>query len=128
MRIKYAIGIRICLILVLAAAAAKYYPRFPGDVAVERCVQSLFPPNLNWAQWVSRTAEFPMVLVILALVFGFSGSWPAGVPQFSPSSACWECGSWAPCLARSSPGRGLPWNWCASFDHSRVPASLRYLP
>src|SRR5512147_289440 len=48
--------------------AAKYYPYLPGDVAVERWVQSQVPQNLNWAVRVSRTAEFPWILLLLALI------------------------------------------------------------
>jgi undecaprenyl-diphosphatase len=72
MRTNHAVWIGLCLIAVLVTVAVKYYPRFPGDVAVERWVQSLFSPNLNWALGVSRTAEFPWVLLILAFVFAFS--------------------------------------------------------
>jgi hypothetical protein len=56
----------------LITLAAKYYAYFPGDVAVERWVQSLVPPNLDWAEVVSRTAEFPWILFILALIFALS--------------------------------------------------------
>ena len=41
-------------------------------MAVERWVQSLVPQNLHWAEGVSRTAEFPWILFVWALVFAFS--------------------------------------------------------
>ena len=79
MRTNYAVWIGLGIIAVLVTLAAQYYPYFPGDVAVEKGVQSLVPPNLSWAEGVSRTAEFPWVLLILALVFALSwflAGWP----------------------------------------------------
>ena len=72
MRTNYAIWAGLCIIAVLATLAAKYYAYFPGDVTVERLVQSLATPNLNWAEGVSRTAEFPWIFLILTLISGFS--------------------------------------------------------
>ena len=72
MRIYYAVRIGLLIIAVLIMLAAKYYATFPGDVAVERLVQSLVPQNLGWAVNVSRTAEFPWILLILAFVFVLS--------------------------------------------------------
>jgi membrane-associated phospholipid phosphatase len=72
MRPKYALWIGLFVIAVLVTLAAKYYSYFPGDPAVERWVQSLVPQNLNWAVWVSRTAEFPWILLVLALIFALS--------------------------------------------------------
>jgi membrane-associated phospholipid phosphatase len=72
MRINYAVWIGLFIIAGLITLAAKYYAYFPGDVAVERLVQSLVPPNLNWAEEVSRTAEFPWILLIVALIFALS--------------------------------------------------------
>ena len=72
MRTNYGVWIVLFIIAVLVTVAAKYYAYFPGDVAVERFVQSLVPQNLNWATKVSRTAEFPWVLLILTLVFALS--------------------------------------------------------
>ena len=61
MRSEYAVWIGLLIIAALLTLAAKYYAYFPGDVAVERWVQSLLPQDLNWAAGVSRTAEFPWV-------------------------------------------------------------------
>lgn len=72
MRPNYALWIGLFIIAALVTLATKYYSYFPGDVAVERWVQSLVPQNLNWAVGVSRTAEFPWILFILALIFAFS--------------------------------------------------------
>ena len=43
MRTNIAVWIGLLIIAVLAMPAAKYYPYFPGDVAIERWVQSLSP-------------------------------------------------------------------------------------
>ncbi len=72
MRTNYAIGIGLFVIAILVTLATKYYPFFPGDLAAERWVQSLLPKDLHWAERVSRTAEFPWVLLILAFVFAVS--------------------------------------------------------
>jgi hypothetical protein len=72
MRPNYAIWIGLFIIAVLVMLATKYFAYFPGDVAVERWVQSLLPQNLNWAEAVSRTEEFPRILVILGLIFALS--------------------------------------------------------
>ena len=128
MRTNYAAWIVLFIIAALVTLATKYYPYFPGDVAVERWVQSLAPTNLNWAEGVSRAAEFPWILFILALIVALSwvlAGWRAALP---PSSAWWGWGSWAPGSARSLPGRGLPRNWCASFERLRAPLPLHSLP
>ena len=57
MRTKYAVWLGLSIVATLVTLTAKYYASFPGDVAVERGVQSLFSPNLHWASVVSRTAE-----------------------------------------------------------------------
>ncbi len=72
MRTNYAAWGACFIIAALATLATKYSAYFPGDLAVARWVQSLAPPNLNWAAGVSRTAEFPGVLLILALVLALA--------------------------------------------------------
>jgi membrane-associated phospholipid phosphatase len=69
---NYAVWMGLFIIAAIGTMAAKYYAYFPGDLAVERLVQSLLPPNLKWAEGVSRTAEFPWILLILAFIFGLS--------------------------------------------------------
>jgi len=68
MRAKYALWAGLLIIAVLVTSATKYFAYFPGDVAVERWVQSLVTQNLNWAEGISRTAEFPWIFLILALI------------------------------------------------------------
>jgi membrane-associated phospholipid phosphatase len=72
MRIEYAVWAPLFAIAVLSAWAASRYAYFPGDVTAERWVQSLFPHDLTWAQDISMSAEFPWLLVIVAVVFAFS--------------------------------------------------------
>jgi hypothetical protein len=72
MRTNYAVWIGLLILAALITLAAKYYPYFPGDVAAVKWVQSLVPKDLHWAVGVSRTAEFPWVLLILAVVFAVS--------------------------------------------------------
>src|SRR4030067_3723166 len=72
MRGNYAVWMGLFLLAVLVTLAAKYYAYFPGDVVVEKWVQSWVPQNLNWAVGVSRTAEFPWVHLMLLLILVFS--------------------------------------------------------
>jgi membrane-associated phospholipid phosphatase len=72
MRFNYILWIGLFIIAILVTLATKYYAYFPADVAVEKWVQSLVPADLNWAATVSRTAEFPWVLLILALILPLS--------------------------------------------------------
>jgi len=111
MRINYAVWSGLCIIAVLVTLASKYYPYFPGDVVVERWVQSLVPPNLNWAEGVSRTAEFPWVLLILALVFAFSrilAGWRAALLAILSLLGMWVLGALlGPVIVRPRPSREL---------------------
>jgi membrane-associated phospholipid phosphatase len=111
MRTNYAVWMGWFIIAGLVILAAKYYAYFPGDVAVERWVQSLVPPTLNWAEGVSRTAEFPWVLLILALVFALS--WVLGGRRAALVSILSLVGMWvlgallSPVIARPRPSPEL---------------------
>ena len=111
MRTNYAVWMGLFIIAVLVTLAAKYYAYFPGDVAVERWVQSLVPPNLNWAEGVSRTAEFPWVLLILALIFALSwalAGWRAALLSILSLVGMWVLGAWlGPVIARPRPSPEL---------------------
>lgn len=111
MRPNYAVWIGLGIIAVLVTLAAKYYPYFPGDVAVERGVQSLVPPNLNWAETVSRTAEFPWILLILALIFALSWGlkgWRAALLSILSLVGMWVLGAvLGPVIARPRPSPEL---------------------
>ncbi len=97
MRTNYAAWGAWFIIAALATLAAKYSAYFPGDLAVERWVQSLAPPNLNWAAGVSRTAEFPGVLLILALVLALAwalAGWRAALLAILSLAGMWVLGAW----------------------------------
>ena len=111
MRTEYAIWIGLWIIAALLTLAAKYYAYFPGDVAVERWVQSLLPQNLNWAAGVSRTAEFPWVLLVLALVFALSwalAGWRGALVSVVSFGGMLALGYWlSPAIARPRPSPEL---------------------
>jgi len=111
MRTNYAAWIALFIIAALVTLAAKYHPYFPGDVAVERWVQSLASTNLNWAAGVSRTAEFPGVLLILALVLALSwvlAGWRAALLAILSLVGMWVLGAWlGPVIARPRPSPEL---------------------
>ena len=96
MRTNYFIWLGLFIIAVLVTLADKYYAYFPVDVAVERWVQSLVPPNLNWAAGVSRTAEFPWVFVILSLIFALSwalAGWRSALLSILSFAGMWVLGA-----------------------------------
>jgi len=111
MRTNYAAWIGLFILAILVTLAAKYYAYFPGDVAVERWVQSFVPQNLNWAEGVSRTAEFPWVLLILVLIFVFSwivAGWRAALISIFSFVGMLVLGHWlGPIIARPRPSPEL---------------------
>ncbi|MGB8993208.1 MAG: phosphatase PAP2 family protein [Desulfobaccales bacterium] len=145
MRTNYAVWIGLCIIAALVTLATKYFAYFPGDVAVERWVQSLVPPNLNWAEGVSRTAEFPWILLILALIFILSwalAGWRAALLSILSLVGMWGLGNWlSPVIARPRPsaemvhvfrplhGYGFPslfaLRYAATFGFLAVLATMR---
>ena len=111
MRPNYGIWIALFIIAAFVTMAARYYAFFPGDMAVEKGVQFLVPANLNWAEAVSRTAEFPWVLfilvIIIALSWGLSG-WRAAVLSILSFAGMWVLGAWlGPVIARPRPSPEL---------------------
>jgi membrane-associated phospholipid phosphatase len=111
MRISYALWLGLVLIAILATVAARYFAYFPGDVTVERGVQSLLPASLNWAEAVSKTAEFPWILLILALILALSwaiGGWRSGLISILSFIGMWALGNWlSPIIARPRPSPEL---------------------
>ena len=107
MRTNFATWLWLIIIAALATLAAKNFAFFPGDVALERWVQSLVPPNLSWADGISRTAEFPWILIILALIFIFSwvlAGWRAALLSVLSLAGMWVLGNWlSPLIARPRP-------------------------
>jgi membrane-associated phospholipid phosphatase len=111
MRTHLGTWIGLFVLAALLALAAKYYVYFPGDVAVEKFVQSLVPQGLNWAGKVSRTAEFPWVLSIFVLIFAFSWvlvGWRAAVVSIFSFAGMLALGNWlGPVIARPRPSPEL---------------------
>jgi undecaprenyl-diphosphatase len=111
MRAHYAGWIGLFVLAFLVALAARYCATFPGDVAVERLVQSLVPRNLGWAVSVSRTAEFPWILLILAPVFVLSwglAGWRAAILSILSFLGMLALGFWlGPVVARPRPSPEL---------------------
>jgi membrane-associated phospholipid phosphatase len=107
MRTNYAAWVGLFIIAALVTLAAKYSAYFPGDVAIERWVQYLVPQNLNWAQVVSHTAEFPWILLILALIFIVSwalAGWRAALLSILSLVGMLVLGKWlSPVIARPRP-------------------------
>ncbi len=106
-----AVWIGLLIIAALGTLAAKYFAFFPGDVAVERWVQSVAPQNLEWALWISRTAEFPWIFLILALILVLSwalADWRAAILAILSLVGMWVLGNWlAPIIARPRPSPEL---------------------
>ena len=111
MRDNYAVWIGLFILAVLVTLVAKYYAYFPGDVVVEKWVQSWVPQNLNWAVGVSRTAEFPWVLLILLLILVFSwivAGWRAVLISIFSFVGMLALGNWlGPVIARPRPSPEL---------------------
>ncbi len=74
---------------------------------MEKGVQSLVPPNLNWAEGVSRTAEIPWILLILALIVTLSWGmvgWRAALVSILSFVGMWALGNWlGPFIGRPRP-------------------------
>lgn len=107
----YAVWIGLCVFAFLIAASAKHYPFFPGDVATERWVQSLVPRSLHWAERISQTAEFPQLLLIVAIVFCLSwvlAGWRAALLSVLSVAGMVVLGLWlGPVIGRPRPSPAL---------------------
>ncbi len=111
MRAEYTAWAGLFIIAILVTLAAKYFAYFPGDVTVEKWVQSLVTQNVNWAQAVSRTAEFPWILIILAFIAAISwgiAGWRAVLVSILSFVGMWALGNW---LGPFIGGRGPQRNW-----------------
>ncbi len=124
---------------VLAPLAAHYFPRFPGDVAVARWVQSLVPPDLTWAQAVSRAVDFPWILLVLALIMALSwtlAGWRGAVLSIFSLAGMLALGNYilSPVVGRPRPSpelvrvfRALPGYSFPSFSVLCYAATFGYL-
>ncbi len=103
------------VIAIILTVATKYYTYFPGDVAVERWVQSLVPQNLGWAEKISRTAEFPWILLIIVLIFVLSwilAGWRIALVSILSFLGMMAVGKWlGPATARPRPSPDLVHVW-----------------
>ena len=72
MGLKVEAWIALLVVAILLILGARYFPYFPGDVAVARFVQSVTPASPAWARWISSTAKFPWNLLLLVLTMGVS--------------------------------------------------------
>jgi len=138
MRSNYTVWIGLFIIAALVTLATQYYAYFPGDVPVERGVQSLVPPNLNWAEAVSRTAEFPWILLVLALISALSwalAGWRAALLSILSLAGMWLLGALlGPVIARPRPSpelvhvfRPLPGSSFPSLFALRYAATFGFL-
>jgi membrane-associated phospholipid phosphatase len=111
MRTNYAVWIGLFIIAALVTLATKYLASFPGDVAIERWVQSLVPQSLNWAEGVSRTADFPWIILIVAIIFALSwvlSGWRAALLSILSFVGMLALGKWlGPVIARPRPSPEL---------------------
>ncbi len=111
MRVHAGIWIGLFVIAVIFTLATRYYAYFPGDVAVEKGVQSVVPQNLVWAEKISRTAEFPWVMLLVILTFVLSwiiGGWPAALGSVLSFIGMMALGKWlGPLAARPRPSPDL---------------------
>jgi len=108
---NYAAWVWLFVVAVLLTTAPRYFPYFPGDVALERWVQSLFSQDLSWAERVSHTAEYPRLLVPVALVFFLSwliAGWRAALLSLVSLAGMLALGNWlGPSIARPRPSADL---------------------
>jgi membrane-associated phospholipid phosphatase len=98
-------------VAVLLTIGARYWPYFPGDVAVTRIVQWAAPAPEGWAQLISSTAKFPWNLVLLAFTVGVSwwlAGWRASLLAVASFSGMWVLGKYlGPLIARPRPSPSL---------------------
>ena len=111
MRTNFVLWIGLFIIAVLVTVATKYYLYFPGDIALEKGVQSIIPPKLDWAAAVSRTAEFPWIFLILTLISASAWlleGWRAALLAILSLVGMWFLGAvLGPVIARPRPSPEL---------------------
>ncbi len=111
MRIEYAVWAVLFAIGALCVWAAGRYACFPGDVATERWVQSLFSRDLIWARKVSTSAEFPWLFIIFAVIAFFSwvlDGWHAALLSIVCLAGMLALGTWlGPIIGRPRPSSDL---------------------
>jgi membrane-associated phospholipid phosphatase len=91
-RTQDVIGWVLIIWVILLTAAFKCIPYLPGDVSVTRIIQFMTPADMNWAQWVSSTAKFPSILILLAVTILISW-WMVGLRAALAAISCFA-GMW----------------------------------
>jgi membrane-associated phospholipid phosphatase len=111
MELKEKIWMVLLAMAVLLSVGAKVMPHFPGDVAVTRFVQGITPASTGWAQRLSSTAEFPVSLVLVAIVVVVSWrvfGWRAALIALASFAGMWIVGKvLGPIIARPRPSPDL---------------------
>jgi undecaprenyl-diphosphatase len=111
MRTNYTVWTGLLIFAGLVTLAMKFYAYFPGDVAIEKGIQSLVPPNLTWAEEVSKALEFPWIIIVLALIFGLSwilAGWRAALLSVLSLIGMLALGKWlGPVIGRPRPSPEL---------------------
>jgi len=111
MRTNSAVWTVLLIIAALVMLAMKFHAFFPGDVVIEKGVQSLVPSNLKWAEEVSRSLEFPWILIVLALIFALSwvlAGWRAALLSVLSLIGMLALGKWlGPVIDRPRPSPEL---------------------
>ncbi len=111
MRNNFGVWTGLLIIAIIITVAMKYYVFFPGDVGMEKWVQSQVPQNLNWAEGVSKTAESPWIFLILAIIFALSwvlAGWRAALLAIFSFMGMLALGKWlGPVIGRPRPSPEL---------------------
>ena len=101
----------LLFVAVFAMLAACRNAYFPGDVTVERFVQSLAPKSMNWALWITKSATFPWSLILLAATFVISwvvAGWRVALLSILSFAGMWIMGTLlSPVIARPRPSPAL---------------------
>ncbi|MFH0822996.1 MAG: hypothetical protein V2B18_09610, partial [Pseudomonadota bacterium] len=111
MTVKERVWVILLAVGALLTIAAGHWAYFPGDVPVARFVQAATPASTAWARWISSTAKFPWVLVLLAVAVGLSrviaGS-RAALLALASFAGMWVLGQYlGPLAARPRPSPDL---------------------
>jgi len=111
MRGKDVLLLILLFVAVFAMLAACRYAYFPGDVTVERFVQSLSPKSMSWALWITKSAAFPWNILLLAITFFISwaiAGWRVALFSILSFAGMWILGTLiSPVIARPRPSPAL---------------------
>jgi membrane-associated phospholipid phosphatase len=111
MTLKEKVWIALFFVAVLLTAGAKVMHYFPGDVAVTRFVQGITPASTGWARTLSSSAEYPVSVVLMAIVVVLSWrvfGWRAALIALASFAGMWVVGKvLGPVIARPRPSPDL---------------------